>query len=51
MYHEPTQEPSQHEPIIDTSKMSKGKAAALEGMAEMAEKYRDGGDLYLPAKE
>jgi len=27
------------------------KAAALKGMAEMAEKYRDGGDLYVPAEE
>ncbi|MFM9827152.1 MAG: phosphomethylpyrimidine synthase ThiC [Sphingomonas sp.] len=25
------------------------KAAAIKGMAEMAEKYRDGGDLYMPA--
>ncbi len=25
------------------------KAAAIKGMAEMAQKYRDGGDLYMPA--
>ena len=27
------------------------RKSAEEGMEEMAEKYRDGGDLYVPAKD
>ena len=33
-----------------TETAAASKAAAIKGMAEMAEKYRDGGDLYMPAE-